>query len=107
GSTISGGTLNASTLAGQITGTGSTINAVSIIASTLTGNIGSGTTITAAQLKGTSTLPIAQLTSSALLATPVSGGVEFDGPCYYVTASNANRSVVTAPPGAAPPCAFN
>jgi hypothetical protein len=90
----SGSTIAAGVFTGQHTFTNSTINAASIIGSTLTGNLGPGTTATAIQLKGTSTLPIVQMTSSGLLATPVSGGVEFDGVGTYVTGASAARHLV-------------
>jgi hypothetical protein len=98
GKTLTGGIISASTLTGcqstLATIGGSTLTGCNITGSTLAGNLAAGTTVTAAQLKGTSTLPIAQLSSNALLATPVSGGIEFDGVGTYVTAANGNRHLV-------------
>jgi hypothetical protein len=97
-STIQGGNARATTLldcpVSSASVTTSNLQTCTITNSTFTGNLGSGTTCTAIQLKGTSTLPIAQMTSSALLATPVSGGVEFDGVGTYVTGASAARHLV-------------
>ncbi len=83
------GTIGNSTISGTLSN--GTVSSVNITASTYAGNIASGTTITAAQVKGTSTLPLAQRTSSALLTTPVAGGMEFDGVSYYDSDGLARR----------------
>jgi hypothetical protein len=98
GKTLTGGVISASTLTGCLstlaTIGGSTLTVCNITGSTFAGNLASGSTITAAKLLGTSTLPIAQLTSSALLSTPVAGGIEYDGLCYYMTDGTARRQLV-------------
>jgi hypothetical protein len=80
--------LSGSTLSGGV------LSSVSIVASTFAGNVAAGTTITNPNLKGTSTLPIATMTSNALLGTAVAGGLEYDGDVFYGSVGSSARGVI-------------